>query len=352
MALRIEHIYYNGQIKVISIICEKINAIIDAAGSGGGGSITASADATTLSPGSEATASVTQSGDNAVFHFGIPQGIQGSQGPKGDTGDTGPQGPQGTQGDPGPQGEVGPTGPAGPQGPKGDTGEQGPQGPKGDKGDKGDAGTTDFNDLTNKPTKLSDFTDDLVEGNYSGASGVVASNTDLNSVTTIGQYTLASGRTYFNMPNDILWGVLEVRSAGTAVRSQTIYGNGSTEYNRMYSGSSWSNWQKVQKQVIESVSFSSIPTSYNASYRLQFNGESMNPSNFPSTAFLIIMACRQSVNRSAMYVVTFTDSEASVNTLATTGGDMPYLAFTTSYACYIRSGTNALSADLAIIKIR
>ena len=69
MALQIEKIKYAGNSKIISALCTKINAVIDAAGSGGGGYITAYADATTLSPESEATASVSQSEDTAVFHL-------------------------------------------------------------------------------------------------------------------------------------------------------------------------------------------------------------------------------------------------------------------------------------------
>lgn len=72
----------------------------------------------------------------------VLKGDKGEKGDKGDKGDKGEQGEQGIQGIQGIRGE------------KGDTGE------KGDKGDKGDTGTTDFNDLENKPTKLSDFTND------------------------------------------------------------------------------------------------------------------------------------------------------------------------------------------------
>lgn len=37
MALQIDHIKYAGSSKIISALCTKINAVIDAAGSGGGG---------------------------------------------------------------------------------------------------------------------------------------------------------------------------------------------------------------------------------------------------------------------------------------------------------------------------
>ena len=75
-----------------------------------------SAQATTLEPGSQATASV----ENQVLTIGVPKGD------KGDKGETGQQGPKGEKGD------------TGPQGPKGEKGDTGPQGPKGEKGDKGD----------------------------------------------------------------------------------------------------------------------------------------------------------------------------------------------------------------------
>lgn len=116
--------------------------------------------ATTLEPGSQATASYS----NGTISIGVPkgdkgdtgergpqgpQGIQGVTGPKGDIGLTGPKGdtgdtgPKGDKGDTGPQGEQGiqgPQGEQGVQGPKGDTGEQGPKGDTGDQGPKGDTG--------------------------------------------------------------------------------------------------------------------------------------------------------------------------------------------------------------------
>ena len=79
------------------------------------------ATATTLSPGSSATASV----ENGVFTFGIPRGEKGETGETGATGATGPQGPQG---------DTGATGPQGPQGVQGPQGETGPQGATGADG--------------------------------------------------------------------------------------------------------------------------------------------------------------------------------------------------------------------------
>lgn len=105
-----------------------------------------SVNATTLSPGSDATAKSTNDKGIVNVTFGIPkgeQGPQGEQGPMGPQGDQGVQGLPGIKGDTGEQGPVGPqgpigeTGPAGPQGPKGDTGPEGPQGPRGEQGIQG-----------------------------------------------------------------------------------------------------------------------------------------------------------------------------------------------------------------------
>ena len=67
------------------------------------------ATATTLPAGSDATATVTATGDDTAkvftFTFGIPQGETGATGPQGETGATGATGPQGEQGI---QGETGP----------------------------------------------------------------------------------------------------------------------------------------------------------------------------------------------------------------------------------------------------
>lgn len=79
------------------------------------------AEAVTLSPGSDATASYS----DGLLSLGIPRGD------KGETGATGATGP------------------------KGDTGEQGPQGPKGDKGDKGETGADGANGKT--PVKGTDY---------------------------------------------------------------------------------------------------------------------------------------------------------------------------------------------------
>lgn len=90
------------------------------------------AEAVTLEPGSEATASYA----DGTFIFGIPDGE------KGDKGDTGAQGPQGVQGEQGPQGERGPQGIQGIQGPKGETGATGATGATGPQGPTG--ATPDF----------------------------------------------------------------------------------------------------------------------------------------------------------------------------------------------------------------
>lgn len=107
----------------------------------------ASATATTLSPGSEATASYSE----GVFTFGIPQGARGETGATGATGPQGERGPQGIQGERGPTGATGATGATGPAGPQGERGERGetgatgatgPAGPQGEQGPKGDTGAT------------------------------------------------------------------------------------------------------------------------------------------------------------------------------------------------------------------
>ena len=75
---------------------------------------------TTLPAGSQATVANTGTTDNAIFSFGIPEGVQGKQGPTGATGETGPEGPQGAQGIQGiqgPKGDTGATGATGPIGP-------------------------------------------------------------------------------------------------------------------------------------------------------------------------------------------------------------------------------------------
>ena len=65
-----------------------------------------SAQATTLEPGSQATASVA----DQVLTIGVPKGEKGD---KGETGDVGPQGPKGDTGEQGPKGDTGPQGPQG-----------------------------------------------------------------------------------------------------------------------------------------------------------------------------------------------------------------------------------------------
>lgn len=80
------------------------------------------AEAETLDPGSDATASLVPEGGAQCLRLGIPRGDVGA---KGDRGEKGEQGIQGIQG------------------PQGDTGPQGAQGPQGVKGDKGDPFTYD-----------------------------------------------------------------------------------------------------------------------------------------------------------------------------------------------------------------
>lgn len=143
------------------------------------------------------------------------QGIQGEIGPIGPTGKSiqyqwngtslgirlegetiyqyvdliGPQGPQGLQGEKGDQGIQGPIGLTGPKGDKGDTGPQGIQGPKGDKGDagpQGPPGTTTWAGITDRPTKLSQFENDLVI--ESGGTTIITSATEPVGLATGDQW--------------------------------------------------------------------------------------------------------------------------------------------------------------------
>lgn len=90
--------------------------------------------ATTLAPGSNATASFDS--EQLSLTLGLPRGATGA------TGAQGPQGVQGVQGDKGDTGAQGPTGATGPQGPQGIQGVQGPTGAKGDTGATGPKGDT------------------------------------------------------------------------------------------------------------------------------------------------------------------------------------------------------------------
>lgn len=75
------------------------------------------AEAETLDPGSDATASLAPEGGAQCLRLGIPRGDVGAKGDRGEKGEQGIQGIQGPQGDTGPQG---PQGAQGPQGVKGD----------------------------------------------------------------------------------------------------------------------------------------------------------------------------------------------------------------------------------------
>lgn len=79
----------------------------------------ADADAETLEPGSDATASLEYQNDTFTFHFGLPKGEKGDQGIQGIQGE---KGDRGEKGEPGKDGEQGPVGPMGPEGPQGKPG--------------------------------------------------------------------------------------------------------------------------------------------------------------------------------------------------------------------------------------
>ncbi|MEG2387945.1 MAG: hypothetical protein RSC90_05200, partial [Clostridia bacterium] len=97
------------------------------------------AQATTLAPGTPATATSEVRAGVVKLTLGIPRGATGAQGVKGDKGDTGAVGAQGV---PGAKGDVGATGAQGVKGDKGDTGAVGAQGVPGAKGDMGVKGDT------------------------------------------------------------------------------------------------------------------------------------------------------------------------------------------------------------------
>lgn len=67
-----------------------------------------------VSGGATASASITQSGTEAVLNLVLPKGDKGEKGEKGDPGQDGRDGATGPTGPQGPQGATGPTGPAGP----------------------------------------------------------------------------------------------------------------------------------------------------------------------------------------------------------------------------------------------
>lgn len=149
------------------------------------------AQAETLAPESEATASY----ENGVLTLGIPQGIKGDKGDKGDTGDTGPQGEQGIQGIQGIQGERGEKGERGETGATGATGPQGPQGEKGEQGERGigvPTGGTAGQVLTKKSA-----TDGDTE--WQDASGGTVTDVTVNGVSVldggVAKIPIASGIT-------------------------------------------------------------------------------------------------------------------------------------------------------------
>jgi len=111
-----------------------------------------SAQASTLPPGSPATATASGPAGNQLITFGVPQGatgptgaastVPGPTGPTGATGNTGGTGPTGGQGDTGATGATGSTGGLGPTGATGGTGPTGPTGGTGPTGPTGGTGST------------------------------------------------------------------------------------------------------------------------------------------------------------------------------------------------------------------
>lgn len=78
--------------------------------------------------------------------------------------------------------------------------------------------------------------------------GNLATNTDLNTVTTAGVYQLSGANTYVNLPTGTqMWGVLEVVRAGqnSAYIYQRITGFRAHTYERVYANDSWAAWTEV-----------------------------------------------------------------------------------------------------------
>ena len=136
--------------------------------------------------------------------------------PKGNKGDTGAQGPQGIQGPKGEKGDKGATGDRGPTGPQGEQGVQGLQGPP------GPAATV-----------------------FQGT--ITSTSTDFNSLTSEGHYDVQISPSYQgkNGPNEVSWGLLDVKVAGRMV-VQTYYGdNNANVYVRNCYGGTWTAWRNV-----------------------------------------------------------------------------------------------------------
>lgn len=139
---------YNGNLTLL----QKVNAlktrVIELEKAAQELDIQATASAQTLPAGSDASVSVSESGDTLHFSFGIPKGDKGDKGDTGETGATGPQGPAGADGATGPQGPAGENGQDGAQGPQGIQGIQGPAGPAGADGVTPDVSVTASVDAT------------------------------------------------------------------------------------------------------------------------------------------------------------------------------------------------------------
>lgn len=149
-----------------------------------------------------------------------------ARGPQGPKGDQGIQGPKGDQGPQGPKGETGATGPQGIQGPKGDKGDTGPQGPQGVQGPQGPPG----------PAATA----------FQGT--ITDTSTDFNNLISEGHYDVQISPSYQgkNGPNEVSWGLLDVKVAGRMV-VQTYYGdnNANVYVRNRYGDSLWTAWRNV-----------------------------------------------------------------------------------------------------------
>ena len=105
---------------------------------------------------------------------------------------------------------------------------------------------------------------------------------------------------------------------------------------------------------METTSLSSVPTSYDKGFVLQYDGLNISPKNYGSSSFIVIVQSRATVNRSAIYSVLI-GSDADTCAYEWIAGSNPAhtLGFTQSGYLYIQSITSkGVSADVTIFKTR
>lgn len=106
--------------------------------------------------------------------------------------------------------------------------------------------------------------------------------------------------------------------------------------------------------VKESTTYSSVPTSYDNSYLVRYDGKQIGPVNFVNTSFIIFVQSRAGTNRAEIYsVVIGADSSACSLELLAGSNPAHNLAFTSGGNLYIKSVTSApVTADVTVIKTR